>query len=344
MEKKMEDNRLTWQLTITSFILSVLIIFHHCFNIDVDYDAIVGQGVYRVAYVIERYMYNISECAVPIFFFISAFLFFKTYKQSVNYYVYKLKKRLFSLLIPYILYNILGYYKYILFNNITFNFNELIVSIISSSTMPLWFIRELMILSILSPLIYWVINRKYVSIIVLGITALLSIFGVASYRCFIYWTSIYLFGAYVAVYYGTFNFFSLRNNKKKIVVPLSCILFLCSAWFLPNTTGDMDIYGELAFYLFRLICPFIMLLLCSYDSSKIQVKFYMRYSFFTYCVHMPLISVVQYVTSRVVFADSWLLIAEYMLTPFVILTIIVCAATLLSKYFPHIWKVCNGWR
>lgn len=66
-------------LKTLNFILACLIVFHHAFNVDVSYSS---HSVISAAFIIERYMYNISECAVPMFFFISGYLFYRTYENS----------------------------------------------------------------------------------------------------------------------------------------------------------------------------------------------------------------------------------------------------------------------
>lgn len=91
-----------------NFLLSLLIVFHHGFISIVRYNGSFSPFSYGLTVSIERYLYNISECAVPFFFFLSAYLFYRTYDGSWSQYLYKIKRRFWSLLIPYIIFGTIG--------------------------------------------------------------------------------------------------------------------------------------------------------------------------------------------------------------------------------------------
>lgn len=100
----------------TNFLLSLLIVFHHAFTMDIDYNGSFAVSTYSVSTVFQRYMYNLSGCAVPVFFFISAFLFYRTFDGTCANYKEKMQRRVHSLLIPYLLFCSLGYVKALAFN------------------------------------------------------------------------------------------------------------------------------------------------------------------------------------------------------------------------------------
>ena len=58
--------------------------------------------------VINLFSYVIPCIAVPIFFIVSGYLFFKEGTFNEKLYLTKIKKRFWSLLIPYVLWNTLG--------------------------------------------------------------------------------------------------------------------------------------------------------------------------------------------------------------------------------------------
>ena len=165
-------------LPFINIVLSFLIVIHHSFNINIDYNV----NIKNVAWIIERYLYNITECAVPIFFFMSAVLFYRDFHGELETFKRKVKNRVKSLLLPYIIFNIIGYIKHIVFANQDFGLFRLLGSIITSDTMPLWFLRELFILSILAPILYKLKSKRNVEyfvnffIIILIITGILLFF------------------------------------------------------------------------------------------------------------------------------------------------------------------------
>ena len=104
-------------LTPINFILSLLIVIHHSFTGSIDWRGNFSPNSYGLTIAIERYLYNFSECAVPIFFFLSAYLFYRTFDGTWSSYVDKIKKRFWSLFVPYIIFSTIGYWKACIFNS-----------------------------------------------------------------------------------------------------------------------------------------------------------------------------------------------------------------------------------
>lgn len=136
----------------------------------------------------------LSSVCVPLFFLISGFLFFYKTDFNINSYKRKIKSRYKSLFIPYIFWNFIGFI--ILLVELHPYFSSLfpilkdyridIVSFLSyfwvadlpvsmngpsnPINTPLWFVRDLIVLILFSPLIYWLIKHlKIVPIILLGV-------------------------------------------------------------------------------------------------------------------------------------------------------------------------------
>lgn len=170
------------------FPLAVLVVFIH------------ASGMGRVHLLMARI---VPQIAVPLFFVISGYLFFcdiKTWNWSK--YKEKLHKRFFSLLLPYIMWITL----WLLFGAIFFSNGEYIEYIKDHLNLgsfvhcnitdtgyidwnghmgmmrvplliPFWFIRDLIIVVIFSPAIYWLLNKfgaGYVSILLLMYVAMLN--------------------------------------------------------------------------------------------------------------------------------------------------------------------------
>lgn len=127
------------------------------------------SGVSAILYFITR---TVVRVAVPLFFVFSGYYFFflpgkgcETFTRAE--YVEKLRKRVKTLLVPYILWNFIVYlcFGYITIRSfypsnlwdIWFGFGE------GYGGMPkafqLWFIRDLMLLCLLSPLLFWLLKR-----------------------------------------------------------------------------------------------------------------------------------------------------------------------------------------
>lgn len=137
----------------------------------------------------------IARVAVPMFFLFSGFLFLATHEFTLKLYGIKLKKRIRTLLIPYIFWNAIPL-LYAIFLQLTSNshieidpktlfatFWNIHKEPIPASTTPsypsviqFWYIRDLMIVMILSPIIHYFI--KQFKVLVPIILAFLWIFNI----------------------------------------------------------------------------------------------------------------------------------------------------------------------
>ena len=130
---------------------------------------------------------GVCRLAVPIFFFISGLLFFKGL-ETWDYSIWKLKikHRLYSLVLPYLLWNIIAaicIISYFLLRARIGSIDPIPVSTFWKDwggfrlfwncdkgmplDFPLWFIRNLTIFVALTPLIYGCINKTHCCIVVL---------------------------------------------------------------------------------------------------------------------------------------------------------------------------------
>ena len=149
----------------------ILVIFVHE-NLNLDYDGYWGM--------LWAAMANV---AVPVFFLISGYYFFYGREFSKGEYLRKLKKRCQTLLLPYLLWNLLPMLNIVAGNVFSILFRgkstEALQGYLSdlwnkgiwhiwwdmtAGTMPydspLWYVRDLMVMCVLSPLIY-VFARRF---------------------------------------------------------------------------------------------------------------------------------------------------------------------------------------
>jgi surface polysaccharide O-acyltransferase-like enzyme len=117
------------------------------------------------SYVIESFV----RIAVPLFFFISGFLFFNGVDRfGRGEYWNKLKSRIKRLLVPYILWGVLAIFvKYVFFlfgeDDSVYLFDNYLKWIYYIVWQPfnyqLWFVRDLFLVVLISPLIYFLLKR-----------------------------------------------------------------------------------------------------------------------------------------------------------------------------------------
>ena len=153
------------------FPLIVLVTFAHSYGAVADDYALLTSGwdTYEVLKLLVSQ--TLVKVVVPVFFIISGYLFFANVKTwDVRVYKEKLLRRAKTLLLPYLLWNLLMAIKLRTFSWAMFwmywkpsgvqtdwlGHEQLMTA---PANMPLWFLRDLIIVSLCTPLIYYGIKK-----------------------------------------------------------------------------------------------------------------------------------------------------------------------------------------
>lgn len=237
---------------------------------------------------------------VPLFFFFSGILFFyKIETMNQNVYLTKLKKRFRSLLIPYLVWNFL----FILVYNISgilfpgsidsyigdgFCIKDWLLLLWNPSSYQLWFLRDLMIVVLFTPVIYWMIRKFcYLLVLLLGLLWLMSL-----------WDNGSGFPISAFFFFSLGGYFSLSKKNFIEIVQPHTLLWGIGYFILAALTFQLRDY-EWAVYLKQISviwgCAFIIAL-TSYYISKSQWKvnsFLSESSFFIYAYHVMALPIIR---------------------------------------------------
>lgn len=157
------------------FPLIVMVVFlHNPFLPNVNFPSIANfSHTITTEYFLKLITESIPMAAVPCFFFISGFLFFLNIKNfDKATYKNKISRRIYSLAIPYFIWNIIYVINDIACNyafksnsivsviNEYFDQHSFIDIFIAPIDGPLWYVRDLMTLCILSPIFYIILRKR----------------------------------------------------------------------------------------------------------------------------------------------------------------------------------------
>lgn len=198
-----------------------------------------GYVIGSTSYLAQEFLIGgIFNTAVPMFFVISGILFFKDMECPFGLYIKKLKARFKTIVIPYLGYSLLALSSTILlqsFTRLTPSFNKDTSDDFSFSIHNfltawlidpqlgraghLWFLRDLILLFLISPLIFWVVNRFRVVPVLLFLLLWLfeiQIFPVIGRTYLIGIESLFFFvlGAYLAI--SNFNLDGFMFKLKRL--------------------------------------------------------------------------------------------------------------------------------
>ena len=331
------------------FPLMVFIVFIHTINLSDVANNIFVQDIY---YLITKV---IAALGVPTFFIISGYYFFYTKNENEvfnkNSYFFKLKKRVKTLLIPFLLWNLFMIIFYIVVPLLIPSFGadgqiktvkQFFVAFVSYNyhtpiNYPLWYVRDLMILCILSPIIYLLI--KYLKIIPLIILFIVAVwrFYIPMPRMDLTYQSFFYFplGAYFAIHHKNI----IEYCRKLSFYPLIIYIIFIVA-FLITKDGTINrigiIFGLIATY--NIVSYFV-------EHNKLKENpFLSEMSFFLFLFHaLPIIIVSNRLKSLLPQTDLGYLI-NYFLSVFIVVLLAIITYKIMKKYFPRFTSILMGGR
>ncbi len=281
------NNLRSQALDLLRFPLAVIIVFIH---VSSYLENIANQPdqshplLVAVCHIIKGFM---TDQSVPIYYFISGFVFFLGIELTKEKYIQKLKNRVKSLLIPYIVWNTIAVLilvvRFLPFINTRFFVmqklnitltgllscyweydHSLVQDIMPSNEIinnsyffpinePLWFVRDLMIVVLFTPLIWWILRRtKNYVICLLGIFWLVSPYflNVDHYNLI---TAFFFFsfGAYMSINRKDMLVeFGKYFKSSMVVYPLLGILYIVSSYYSPEWCWIIKQFNIMAGLLF----------------------------------------------------------------------------------------------
>lgn len=296
------------------------------------------------------YYQNLAVPAMSYFFFSSAYFRYRNFDRSD--YLPKLKKRIKSLLIPYICWNIIGYIVCVAMDFVPFSFSGLVkmfifvyipgIELVHEPIIgALWFVIRLLTYEIALPFFYEIIKKKYRFYICIAVIIPLVCILHVNYYSFLYWTPVYLAGAFLAFHYKEKLEQRLDTSKystglKLLGTILSIGLYLGYAWGVRalNVSYDMERY---------LAVP--VLLLCMYLFSFYPKTGWIvtHTPFYLYCSHIPI---------RLLLTGVFMSWFSWISSPFVFANVLMIGMILfawatewvLYKLCPGVWKLLIGGR
>lgn len=291
---------------------------------------------------------ELTRIAVPVFFAISGYLFFQNFSSPIkDFFENKIKKRVRTVLIPYLFWNIWGF---ILFSLIQWGGAEYRMPVVENKlngvlyailvnpvgTYQLWFLRDLFVIVLLSPIIY--IGIKYIKIF---FVLLLFPFWILGIQYFIQIESVFFFslGAYIALVHK--GLLEKKCAKKEIAIFQFCmwLLYCC----------------VLTEYRYEYYCHCLGILWgigsiwCLYDvlyhfiRGSFLLKNLAGYSFFVYVAHEPLLTVIKKILLYMGHSSIWILLI-YFIAPIITISICLTIGRILRKYTPKFYAFISGGR
>ena len=289
----------------------------------------------------------VGRITVPLFFFISGYLFYLKFDGSLNAYKSKMIKRVSSLIVPYILWNLLAFFFYwsigiaegkdflTSFWSVDYHSGH------SPADGPLWFLRTLILLLPLTPIIYIFYINKYLCIGSLFLYLLL-------------FSNSGIFKQGMTIGFACFNlgaFGALSNLGKLLeekypqhgfINKLALVFFIILCILDYKLRLDNEFVWGIVHWSVLTIGSVLVMTSTSLlgERTTIILDYLGKASFFIFCLHEPIIPYVRSVFLPLAGCGD----LGYTLT--VVTVVVICLAVfeIMKRFCPSVLKILNGGR
>lgn len=342
------------------FPLIILVIFVHGNFFDDNVLLDLNSVYYTISQLISVI---IASVAVPTFFIISGCLFFRDYPNfNKSLYISKLKKRLWTLFVPYILWNLIIWGCFSVFKTLLpsftsggipslvgFSFHDVYqVFFAGPIDYPLWYVRDLIIMTILAPLIYYIILKPRIGYIFL-LALLLS--WMAGYQVLLFGNNVikpllfFSLGAFI----NKINYCAGGGKMVEDILNIFqfktfCYLFICAYLFICVLVTYINVpdYKIKVITLMGILSIFLFVYLFQKPFTFISKKIDGGCIFFIFAVHGQMIVVTKRVISKLIEPTSIYTVPAYFLNIITITITCIVLYKIAKKIAPHLMSILVG--
>ena len=367
------------RVTLFCFLLTVLVVYVHAPNIGLTaggMEPVPGSIGAFFAEAEQFFSGFVGAAAVPGFFFLSAMRFFQTFARSetngapvfrewraaMSVIFVKWKRRLRSLLLPYLLWNGVYYLVYVLAGRVPLRPDTAFAGILNYAFNPVfWYMKQLMILTLLAPVIYLLVCRRGLRFAALGVSMYLAVFydrlpfHIVNEDALFY----YMVGAVYVMERGA----RLQDDKErktdlngvqKVELPLCAVLLAVCGMLSWSAQNGQAAFGHIyigrntylaATIAFRICLPYCLWqLLGLLRLQKGSLPPVIGISFFVYAMHFLIVRGLNHVLIGSAPQDYALLFIAYLLLPAISFGLCYVLFLAANRICPRLYGLFTGGR
>lgn len=341
----MKENQFRNKICWFTFLFSVLVIWVHSRNSELFLGKTPANvRISQLEYILGS---TIAQIAVPGFFMISAYLFYRNFSWDKLW--VKWNSRISSILIPFILWNVIYYLGYLIASRlpvlydivgrgtVPYSLADLTDAILHYTYNPVfWYLYQLILLILMAPVLYPILKNRVAAGMFLFLLAVVLWCGGSLPQLNLDALFYYSFSACAAIHGRsiTESPWSRPGGLAGTLLFVSCILFYRSPVFQANLFFTI---------LFRLAVPVALWLIV--DESRLpEVRPWMKDNFFLYAVHFALVRLINKASAMILPSLPVVPLALYIAMPLLIIPISYWSGLVLKRFFPRLWLLLNGSR
>lgn len=325
------NEKISVNLRIASLIATVMVVYRHSLNYLAFFNSWTREGYNGF---IQDGIMRITEVAVPYFFAVSGFFFFKYTYDSRKEYFDMLQRKGRSLGLPFLFWNFIGACVLFLVSpkQIGCSLGDCIRNLLTSNWYgPLWYVRDLFLLMASVPVYGWLfrIDKWYIYLMMFALTmyhwipvdtSILSSEGIL----------FFLLGGIIRK-----NVHSLSTR-----IPVLWLVILALLWIVNSFAG----YILFPHKVNTCLGIFVFWQLLWYVGSSLKEKLLTMsaYSFLIYVLHFYVIKAMKIPIGRFFYGNDFVSLLSYLLLPIVTIFVIVQFGKIFKTYMPRVYSLTTG--
>jgi len=343
------------KIKLISLLSIIMVIYIHNYNVKdgINYFFNIGTlFAFSNIFIQNMFSEGLFRIAVPIFFLISSYLFFQNF--TLNAYPKKISKRVKTLLFPYLFWtSIVVLIHFTLqsipmlahfFNKkmiVDLSFWELFVRTwIDPLNYPLWFLRDLIVLSLLSPIIFYFLRYlpKFSLFTITFFWFLDTSLYIIDHDSLLFFT----LGAYLALLKNNILYQKISNRYFVYLLSFYLVLLAVKSYLL-TIDGSLELVLEMIIFQKSLIIIGIITVWFLMDRIKmLSLLFLTQFTFLFYVFHEPALTILEKGTTSLLGRSSLVSFLSYLFLPLLILLGLTLFGLFLKKYFPNFIAIVTG--
>ncbi|MBF0451597.1 MAG: acyltransferase [Candidatus Magnetomorum sp.] len=355
------DKYTSERLMVLRFPLIVGVVYGHSYWPEIfQSNAVMGidQASFFSDFIRKLISQEIARVTVPLFFLMSGYFFFLDFSWSIENFKNKINDRIKTLLVPFLFWNILTLSILALAQTIpatqvffsgknapiaTFGGYDYLNAIFGMDGYPIsyqfWFIRDLMIMVLVSPALYLGI-KKMPKIV------FLVIFILWFFNCW----KFYIPAKLAVVFFFAGAYFAMMNISL-FALDRFCVVILFFYWM----SLFIDVFTKncaLNFYVHNINLLLGLVSALYLSKSIVSIKFMKKAllwagtcSFFVFAAHEPLLTIVKKIIYKLVSPDTDVLVLFlYFTIPIITIALSLLFYIILKSIAPRFLKIISGGR
>ena len=246
----------------------------------------------KLFYAYEKFANHIGFVCMVFFFFISGFFLYNNVNCLKDIFI-KMKKRIKTLLIPFILWNFIIVLYNCIIGSVSLSFYNICdFFFFKPLAGPLWYLLALLLLMIISPIFTFFKKHKIINTLLFAVVfslSILVIFNIIELPFnfirwwwggnIIYYLPVYLIGSYIGLYYPKLILNNSYTAKKYYIIGFILVLFSIFLWLAFDLHSNYFIYSIIELIGFWFLLP--------PNLFESKVPSYYACSFYIYALHNP---------------------------------------------------------